>query len=147
MSVSKPLLLGVKISLRGISNLITDPAAQWFPPAVDPNADLSPPPDDTKDANGPGGWDHQHVIPGRHNDPKQHRQRASYNVAPHGVEIEPGVSSLLKDVPDFDRLFEGGGGRGSVFHAALTLFHALCIPYKSNLGVTHSLKPPGFNNP
>ena len=41
------VVFGVKTSVRGISNLVTDPpSTQWFPSAVDdPNADITPVPD------------------------------------------------------------------------------------------------------
>ncbi len=42
---------------------------------------------------------------------------------------DAGGGAWWRGLPLFGRLGGGGGGRGSVFHAALTLFHALCIPY------------------
>ena len=89
------LVFGVKISVRGISSMISDPTTQWFPPAVDPNADLSP------DVSPPAMV---RIV----QNPRRPHQRARYTVAPpHGVVIEHGVSSWLRDVPDFDGTFKG----------------------------------------
>ena len=100
------VVFGVKTSVRGISNLVTDPpSTQWFPSAVDdPNADITPVPDLSPEmtrvvhVHDPSGHDHH----------RHRHERARYTVVPHrGVMVEPGVSSWLRDVPDFDENFKG----------------------------------------
>ena len=108
------VVLGVKISVHGITSLITDPAEQWFrAPAVDRNPDLSPdvsPVDATEAAT--RSLIHRHNIAtagATTHATTPRRQRARYTAVgpPRGVVVEPGVSSALRDVPDFDGSFKG----------------------------------------